>query len=138
MFRMSSINRINYDFRAFLEKARLRTDFDAFYLIPDENHVHMLLVLYNGEIKHLLRMVIKRPYCWNVKWDQFQPRFLDDWLENKIKYFMKDKNVSKYNYEECIYDFYPNKDRIEPFFDKYPTMYDYTLHEMGKYIINRM
>lgn len=138
LFRLSSVNRINYDFRAFLEKAMLRTDFDAFYLIPDENHIHMLLVLYSGEIKHLLRMLRKRPYCWNIKCGEFKPRFLDEWVANKIKYFMENKNVSKYNYEECIYDFYPNKDRIESFFDKYPSMYDYILHEMGKALRNRV
>jgi hypothetical protein len=138
LFRLSSVNTINYDFRAFLERARIRTDFDAFYLIPDENHIHMLLVLYSREIKHLLRLARKHPYYWNVKCGEFEPRFLDDWLANKVKYIMKDKNLSKYNYEECIYDFYPNKDRIESFFEQYPSMYEFTLEEMGRELTEKM
>jgi hypothetical protein len=28
--------------------------------------------------------------------------------------------------------FYPNRERIDAFFDKYESMYDFKLHEMGK------
>jgi hypothetical protein len=136
--RLSSVNTINYDFRAFLEKAKLRVDFDAFYLIPDENHIHMLIVLHNGDIKHLLRMAKNRPYCWDVKRKDFKIGLMDEWIANKIKYFMKTKNISKYSYEECIYDFYPNRERIDTFFDQYQTMYDYRIHEMGKALKEKM
>ena len=34
-------------------------------------------------------------------------------------------------YENIVYDFYPDKERIDLFFDQYPTVYDYKLHQMA-------
>ena len=36
------------------------------------------------------------------------------------------------NYEEIIYNFYPDKNRIDSFFNEHRNMYEYRLHEMGK------
>ena len=46
--RISSTSRIEYDLKAFMRRAKNRLDFSAFYLIPDTNHVHMLLVVYDA------------------------------------------------------------------------------------------
>ena len=53
--RLSSTTIIEYDLLSFLRKIRKRLDFDAFYIIPNETHVHILLVLYDGDIKHFIR-----------------------------------------------------------------------------------
>ena len=51
--RLSSTTIIEYDLIAFLRGIRKRSDFDAFYIIPNENHVHILLVLYDGDVSVL-------------------------------------------------------------------------------------
>jgi hypothetical protein len=38
------------------------------------------------------------------------------------------------NYEEIIYNFYPDKSRMDLFFDKHRNMYEYRLYEMGRQI----
>jgi hypothetical protein len=129
--RMSSTRVIELDLIAFLMRIRKRLDFDAYYIIPNENHVHILLVLYDGDIKRFIRQAKGRPYCWNVKWDKFDTT-MDEYLENKVGYLMKNKNMNMKNYEEIIYDFYPDKNRINSFFDKFRNMYEYRLHEMSK------
>ncbi len=76
-------------------------------------------------------MAKNRPYCWNVKWKKFDTT-MDEYLENKVGYLMKDKNINLRNYEEIIYDFYPDRERIDTVFDKFQTVYDYKLHDMSK------
>ena len=39
------------------------------------------------------------------------------------------------DYEEIIYNFHPDKNRINSFFDKYRNMYQYRLGEMRKELI---
>lgn len=130
--RLSSVKIIEHDLKDFLRRISKRLDFDAFYIIPNETHVHILLVLYDGDIKHFIRQAKNRPYCWNVHWKPFETT-MDEYLENKVKYLMaKDRNLNMKNYEEIIYNFYPNKSRIDSFFDKHRNMYEYRLHEMGK------
>jgi hypothetical protein len=136
--RMSSVRAIEFDLIAFLMRLRNRLDFSAFYIIPDETHVHILLVLYDGDIKHFIRQAKNRPYCWNVEWKPFETT-MDEYLENKVKYLMaKDKNMDMKNYEEIVYNFYPDKNRINSFFDKHRNMYEYRLHEMGKGLCYRL
>jgi len=136
--RLSSATIIEYDLKSFLRRVRKRLDFDAFYIIPNENHVHILLVLYDGDIKHFVRQVKNRPYCWNVKWKKFDTN-MDEYLENKVKYLMeKDRNMDMKNYEEIIYNFYPDKNRIDSFFDKHRNMYEYTLFLQGKELKERL
>ena len=61
---------------------------------------------------------------------------MDEYLENKVKYLMeKDINMDMKNYEEIIYNFYPDKNRIDSFFDKHRNMYEYRLREMRKELI---
>jgi len=131
--RTSSTRIIEYDLKAFMKKVRLKLDFDAFYLIPDINHVHMLLVVYNGDIKHFKRKAKNRPYCWNIKVNEFNSSE-GEYLENKVKYLITKRNMNLAYYEDIVYDFYPNRERIDSFFDKYPTVYEYKLYEMGKAI----
>ena len=121
------------DLKAFMRRVKMRLDFDAFYLIPDANHVHMLLVVYDGDIKHFTRKAKKRPYCWDIKLNEFNSS-VGEYLENKVKYLMNKRNMNINQYEDIVYDFYPNRERIDSFFDKFPTVYDYKLHEMGKRI----
>ena len=132
LYRMSSVSFIDQDFKMFLKRARRSVNFDAFYLIPNADHLHMLLVLYKGNVKHLVNQARKRPYCWNVKSGPFSSNKLDEYLDNKVKYLMLAKNMNLKQYEEILYDFYPNRDRIDKFFDQYQIFYDYKLHEMGK------
>jgi hypothetical protein len=54
---------IELDLIAFLRRIRKRLDFDAFYIIPNETHVHILLVLYDGDIKHFIRKAKDKPYA---------------------------------------------------------------------------
>jgi hypothetical protein len=136
--RLSSTTIIEHDFKGFLRRIRKRLDFDAFYIIPNETHVHILLVLYDGDIKHFIRKAKDKPLCWNVEWSKFDTT-MDEYLENKVKYLMaKDRNMDMKNYEGITYDFYPDKSRIDSFFDKYRNMYEYTLQETGKPLINRL
>lgn len=129
--RLSSNTIIEYDLKALLRRIRKRLDFDAFYIIPNENHVHILLVLYNGNIKHFIRKAKDKPLCWNVEWAEFATT-MDEYLENKVKYLMaKNRNMDMKNYEEIIYNFYPDKSRIDSFFDKYRNMYEYRLHYLA-------
>lgn len=90
-----------------------------------------LIFLYDGDIKHFIRKARDKPLCWNVEWNPFDTT-MDEYLENKVKYLMdKDRNMDMKNYEEIIYNFYPDKNRIDTFFDKYRNMYEYRLYEMG-------
>ena len=59
-------------------------------------------------------------------------------MENKIKYLMGKKNLNIRQYEEIIFDFYPDRKRIDAFFDQYQTIYDYRLSELGKAISERL
>ena len=129
--RMSSTSRIEYDLKAFMRRVKKRIDFDAFYLIPDTNHVHMLLVVYDGNIEHFDRKVRKRPYCWDI-WKKPFDSDMGEYLENKVKYLMSKRNMNLADYENIVYDFYPDRERIDSFFDKYSTVYDYKLSETGK------
>ncbi len=130
--RMSCVRIIELDLIAFLMRLRKRLDFDAFYIIPNETHAHILLVLYDGDVKHFIRQVKNRPYCWNVEWKPFDTT-MNEYLEKKVEYLMEDgKNMNMKNYDEIIYDFYPDKSRIDSFFEKHRNMYEYRLQEMGK------
>lgn len=129
--RLSSVSVIEHDLKDFLRRTRKNIDFDAFYIIPNENHVHILIVLYNGNIKTFLRKARKRPCCWDVGYDDFATT-VDEYLENKVKYCMGKKNMNIRNYEEIVYDFYPNKDRLNAFFDRHRNMYEYRLQEMSR------
>ena len=136
--RISSTRVIELDLIAFLRRIRKRLDFDAFYIIPNETHVHILLVLYDGDIKHFIRKAKDKPYCWNVEWKPFDTT-MDEYLEKKVEYLMEDgKNMKMKDYEEIIYNFYPDKNRINSFFDEYRNMYEYRLHEMGKKLSKRL
>jgi len=136
--RMSTTRSIELDLIAFLMRVRKRLEFDAFYIIPDENHVHILLVLYDGDIKHFIKQAKRRPYCWNVEWAEFATT-MDEYLEHKVKYLMEDgRNMKMKDYEEIIYNFYPDKNRIDSFFDKNRNMYEYRLHEMKKELSKRL
>lgn len=137
LYRLSSVNSIEYDLKAFLRRIKNKIDFDAFYLFPDNNHVHMLLVLYDGDIKHFTNMAKRRPYCWDIIVGAFKLDFMDDYLENKVKYIMSKKNLNTNRYENIIYDFYPDRERIDTFFDRFPTVYDYKLHEMSRKLRER-
>ena len=45
---------------------------------------------------------------------------MDEYLEHKVEYLMEDgRNMKMKDYEEIIYNFYPDKNRIDSFFDKY-------------------
>jgi len=58
---------------------------------------------------------------------------MDEYLDKRVKYLMEDgKNMKMKNYEEIIYNFYPDKNRTDSFFDKHRNMYEYRLHEMEK------
>ena len=129
--RISSTNFIEYDLKAFMKKVNKRIDFDAFYLIPDTNHVHMLLVVYKGNIKHFNRKAKKRPYCWDVKVNEFNSD-IGEYLENKVKYLMTRRNMNIKEYENIVYDFYPDRERIDSFFDEYQTVYEFKLDNLGK------
>ena len=130
--RLSSVSIINHDLIAFIGRVRRKINFDAFYIIPNETHAHILLVLYQGDIKHFIRKAKERPYCWNVKYKPFATT-IDNYLENKIKYLMeKEKNMKIKNYEEIIYDFYPDRKRIDSVFGTNRNMYEYELGELGK------
>ena len=97
----------------------------------------MLLVLYQGDIKHFIRKAKNKPYYWDVKWKPFDTT-KDEYLENKVKYLMEDGgNMDMRNYEEIIYDFYPDRKRIDSFFDRHRNMYDYKLYEMGRNLRKR-
>jgi hypothetical protein len=85
-------------------RVRIRLDFDVFNIIPNENHVHILLVLYDVDIKHFIRKAKDKPLCWNVEWKPFDTT-MDEYLENKVKYLIeKDRNMDMKNYEEIIYN----------------------------------
>jgi len=115
-----------------------RLDFDAFYTIPNETHVHILLVLYDGNIKHFIMQAKRRPYCRNVEWKKFDTT-MDEYLEHKVEYLMEDgRNMKMKDYEEIIYNFYPDKRRIDAFFDKHRNIYEHTLQETGKRLISRL
>lgn len=94
-----------------------------------------LIVLYDGDIKHFIRQSKGKPLYWNVKWEKFDTT-MDEYLEHKVKYLMeKDRNMKMKNYEEIIYNFYPDKSRIDYFFDRHRNMYEYRLREMRKELI---
>jgi hypothetical protein len=42
------------------------------------------------------------------------------------------------NYEEIVYNFFPDKIRIDSFFDKHRNMYEYKLHEMSENLIRKI
>ena len=64
---------------------------------------------------------------------------MDEYLEHKVEYLMEDgKNMKMKDYEEIIYNFYFDKNRIDSFFDKYRNMYEYKLHEIGKELKNKI
>jgi hypothetical protein len=42
------------------------------------------------------------------------------------------------DYEEIIYDFFPDKSRIDSFFDKYRNIYENKLSEQGKKLMKRL
>ena len=93
------------------------------------DNVHLL---YDGEIKHFIRKATNNPCCWNVEWKPFDTT-MNEYLEKKVEYLMEDgKNMNMKNYDEIIYDFFPDKSRIDSFFDKFRNMYEYKLQEMGK------
>ena len=121
---MSSTTRIEYDLKAFMRRVKKRLDFDAFYLIPDTNHVHMLLVVYNGNIKHFNRKAEKRPCCWNIKVNEFNSS-LDEYLENKVKYLMKKRNMNPQDDWATPPRFLESLDKVYKFdFDPCPWMHD--------------
>ena len=42
------------------------------------------------------------------------------------------------DYEEIIYNFYPDKNRIDSFFDKHRNMYEYRLHAMVRKLLSKI
>lgn len=139
LYRLSYVNYIEYDLKAFFRRIKNKIDFDAFYLIPDKNHVHMLIALYDGDIKHFIRKAKNRPYCWDIEVGEFNSGFdLDEYIEIKVKYIMSKKNFDINRYQDIIFNFYPDRKRIDKFFDKYPTMYTYKLHKMGRALKDKL